>query len=144
MGKPFIPSRRDFLKSGGALVVGFSLAGQFQEVLAQEAAATKPLALTAVDTFLAIDPTGTVTVYSGKVDLGAGVRTALAQIVAEELDVLFSRVEIVQGDTALTPDQGPTFGSLSIQIGGVQIRNAAAVAKSAYVVTLSAVVKWEP
>ena len=72
-----------------------------------------------------------MTVYSGKVDLGTGVRTALAQIVAEELDVPFSRVTIVQGDTALTPDQGPTFGSLSIQIGGVQIRNAAAMAKSA-------------
>ena len=67
-----------------------------------------------------------VTVYSGKVDLGTGVRTALAQIVADELDVPFDRVKIVQGDTALTPDQGPTFGSLSIQIGGVQIRQAAA------------------
>jgi nicotinate dehydrogenase subunit B len=131
MSKPYIPSRRDFLKDGGALVVGFSLAGQLQDVFAQEGGATKPLALTAVDTFLAIDPMGTVTVYSGKVDLGTGVRTALAQIVAEELDVPFSRVKIVQGDTALTPDQGPTFGSLSIQIGGVQIRNAAAVAKSA-------------
>jgi nicotinate dehydrogenase subunit B len=131
MSKPYITSRRDFLKDGGALVVGFSLAGQLQDVFAQEGGATKPLALTAVDTFLAIDPMGTVTVYSGKVDLGTGVRTALAQIVAEELDVPFSRVKIVQGDTALTPDQGPTFGSLSIQIGGVQIRNAAAVAKSA-------------
>jgi len=131
MSKPYIPSRRDFLKDGGALVVGFSLAGQLQDVLAQEAATTKPLALTSVDTFLAIDSMSAVTVYSGKVDLGTGVRTALAQIVAEELDVPFSSVKIVQGDTALTPDQGPTFGSLSIQIGGVQIRNAAAVAKSA-------------
>jgi nicotinate dehydrogenase subunit B len=131
MSKPYIPSRRDFLKDGGALVVGFSLAGQLQDVFAQEAATTKPLALTSVDTFLAIDSMSAVTVYSGKVDLGTGVRTALAQIVAEELDVPFSSVKIVQGDTALTPDQGPTFGSLSIQIGGVQIRNAAAVAKSA-------------
>ena len=97
----------------------------------RSAATNKPLALTSVDTFLAIDSTGAVTVYSGKVDLGTGVRTALAQIVAEELDVPFSRVTIVQGDTALTPDQGPTFGSLSIQIGGVQICNAAAMAKSA-------------
>ena len=131
MSKPFIPSRRDFPKSGGALVVGFSLAGPVHDVLAEETAATKPLALTSVDTFLAINSTGAVTVYSGKVDLGTGVRTALAQIVAEELDVSFSRVTIVQGDTALTPDQGPTFGSLSIQIGGVQIRYAAAMAKSA-------------
>jgi hypothetical protein len=53
--------------------------------------------------------------------------------VADELDVPFASVNIVQGDTALTPDQGPTFGSLSIQIGGVQIRNAAAKARSALI-----------
>ena len=131
MSKNFIPSRRDLLKRGGALVVSFSFFGRPGESLAQAAAAAKPVALTAVDTFLAIDATGMVTVYSGKVDLGTGVRTALAQIVADELDVPFNRVEIVQGDTALTPDQGPTFGSLSIQVGGVQIRNAAALARSA-------------
>jgi nicotinate dehydrogenase subunit B len=131
MSKNFIASRRDLLKSGGALVVSFSFFGRPGETLAQAAAAAKPVALTAVDTFLAIDATGMVTVYSGKVDLGTGVRTALAQIVADELDVPFNRVEIVQGDTALTPDQGPTFGSLSIQVGGVQIRSAAAMARSA-------------
>jgi CO/xanthine dehydrogenase Mo-binding subunit len=74
-----------------------------------------------------------VTVYSGKVDLGTGVQTALGQIVAEELDVPFRNVNVVQGDTALTPDQGPTFGSVSIQVGGVQIRNAAAMARNALV-----------
>ena len=131
MSKNFIPSRRDLLKSGGALIVSFSFAARPVETIAQQAAAAKPLALTAVDTFLAIDAADMVTVYSGKVDLGTGVRTALAQIVADELDVPFHRIEIVQGDTALTPDQGPTFGSLSIQVGGVQIRNAAAMARSA-------------
>jgi len=131
MSKNFIPSRRDILKNGGALVVGFSLAGRAGEALAQAALAAKPLALTAVDTFLAIDAKGMVTVYSGKVDLGTGVETALAQIAADELDVPFASIKIVQGDTALTPDQGPTFGSLSIQNGGVQLRNAAAMARSA-------------
>ena len=131
MSKNFIPSRRDLLKTGGALIVSFSFAARPGETLAQDAAAAKPLVLTAVDTFLAIDATGMVTVYSGKVDLGTGVRTALAQIVADELDVPFHSVKIVQGDTALTPDQGPTFGSLSIQVGGVQIRNAAAMARGA-------------
>ncbi|MGO9699766.1 MAG: molybdopterin cofactor-binding domain-containing protein [Xanthobacteraceae bacterium] len=131
MSRNFTPSRRDILKSGGALVVGFSLAGQSSEAVAQATVTAKPLALTLIDTFLAIDAKGMVTVYSGKVDLGTGVETALAQIVAEELDVPFLSVRIVQGDTALTPDQGPTFGSLSIQNGGVQIRNAAAVAKGA-------------
>jgi CO/xanthine dehydrogenase Mo-binding subunit len=131
MTEHFIPSRRDFLKSGGALVVGFSFAGHSIAAFAEDSTATKPLALTSVDTFLAIDSASMVTVYSGKVDLGTGVQTALSQIVAEELDVPFRNVKIVQGDTALTPDQGPTFGSLSIQIGGVQIRNAAAMARNA-------------
>src|SRR5947209_256550 len=121
-------SRRDVLKGGGALVVSFSLAGALGEALAQGA---KPLALTEVDSFLAIDAGGVVTLYSGKVDLGTGVATALPQMVADELDVPLDRVKLVQGDTALTPDQGTTWGSLSIQIGGMQLRNAAATAKAA-------------
>ena len=121
-------SRRDVLKGGGALVVSFSLAGAVGEALAQGA---KPLALTEVDSFLAIDAGGMVTLYSGKVDLGTGVATALPQMVADELDVPLDRIKLVQGDTALTPDQGSTWGSLSIQIGGMHLRNAAATAKAA-------------
>src|SRR4029453_1642406 len=93
--------------------------------------ATKPVALTEVDSFLAIDKAGNVTVYSGKVDLGTGVTTALRQIVSEELDVPIMRIELVQGDTLLTPDQGTTWGSLTIQVGGMQLRQAAAAARHA-------------
>jgi nicotinate dehydrogenase subunit B len=121
-------SRRDVLKGGGALVVSFSFSNAVGETLAQGA---RPLALTEVDSFLAIDRNGVVTLYTGKVDLGTGVATALPQMVAEELDVPLHLVRLVQGDTALTPDQGPTWGSLSIQIGGMQLRNAAATAKAA-------------
>jgi len=121
-------SRRDVLKGAGALVVSFSLAATLDQTFAQ---GTKPLALTEVDSFLAIDAKGEVTLYSGKVDLGTGVATALPQIVADELDVPLNRIKLVQGDTALTPDQGTTWGSLSIQIGGMQLRNAAATAKAA-------------
>jgi nicotinate dehydrogenase subunit B len=130
MTKHFNPSRRDLLKGGGALIVSFSLGG---ESLAQQAAAQRPLSIAEVDAFLAIDARGRVTVYSGKVDLGTGVRTALAQMAAEELDVPFGNVRIVEGDTALTPDQGTTWGSLTIQLGGVQIRNAAATARAALI-----------
>ena len=91
MNKHFIPSRRDVLKGGGALVVSFSLAGQLDAALAQGARRGKPLALTEVDSFLAIDAKGMVTVYSGKVDLGTGVRHRAPQIVAEELDVPMAR-----------------------------------------------------
>jgi nicotinate dehydrogenase subunit B len=131
MTKHFIPSRRELLKGGGALIVSFSLGGGVG--VAQEAATRRPLSIAEVDAFLAIDARGRVTVYSGKVDLGTGVRTALAQIAAEELDVPFSLVRIVEGDTALTPDQGKTWGSLTIQAGGVQIRNAAATARAALI-----------
>jgi CO/xanthine dehydrogenase Mo-binding subunit len=122
-------SRRDALLGSGALVVGFSLAGPLADALAQ--GPSKPLALTEVDSFLAIDKAGKVTVYSGKVDLGTGISTALRQIVAEELDVPIARVELIEGDTALTPDQGTTWGSLSIQVGGMQLRQAAAAARQA-------------
>ncbi len=72
-----------------------------------------------------------VTLYSGKVELGTGALTAITQIAAEELSVPFARVTTIQGDTALTPNQGPTYASLSIQDGGMQIRRAAATARDA-------------
>ncbi|HXL68887.1 MAG TPA: molybdopterin cofactor-binding domain-containing protein [Xanthobacteraceae bacterium] len=124
-------SRREALLGSGALVVSFSLASPIADALAQGAAAAKPLAVTEVDTFLAIDKNGMVTIYSGKVDLGTGIRTALVQIAADELDVPLRAVTIVQGDTLLTPDQNVTFGSLSIQVGGMQLRQACAAARKA-------------
>lgn len=130
MNAPFTLSRRDLLKGTSALVVAFSLAPS-AEAFAQDAAPAKPVSLDQVDSFLTIDDKGVVTLYSGKVDLGTGVNIGLALIVAEELDVALDRVALVTGDTALTPDQGPTYGSLSIQNGGMQIRQAAATARSA-------------
>lgn len=124
-------SRRKLLKSTGALVVSFTFAGKASEVLAQGAASAKPVALNEVDSFLAIDKAGKVTLYTGKVDLGTGVRTALAQMCAEELDVPFNSVSLITGDTQLTPDQGNTWGSLTIQSAGIQIRNASATARNA-------------
>ena len=124
-------SRRAALLGSGALVVSFSLHGSIGSAKAQGMA--KPITLTEVDSFLAIDKAGNVTVYSGKVDLGTGITTALRQIVAEELDIPTSRIELVQGDTSLTPDQGTTWGSLTIQVGGVQLRQAAAAARQALI-----------
>ncbi len=82
-----------------------------------------------VDSWLAIDADGNVTVYAGKVELGTGLQTALGQIVAEELDVPFERVLVIMGDTWLTPDQGTTAGSKSIQVAGPVLRQAAAEAR---------------
>jgi CO/xanthine dehydrogenase Mo-binding subunit len=92
MTDTLIPSRREVLKAG-SLVVAFSLAGGAGTALAQQqntaapATPAKPVILTEVDSFLTIDADGAVNVYSGKVDLGTGVKTALTQIVADELDV---------------------------------------------------------
>ena len=127
----FVSTRRDVLKTGGALLVTFTLAEKVLPALAESSAGKKTVAPDEVDGFLSIDADGQVTVYSGKVDLGTGLRTALTQITAEELDVPLDRVTLIQGDTALTPDQGPTFGSVSIQLGGMQIRQAAATARKA-------------
>src|SRR5712691_4841066 len=121
--------RRSLLQATGALVVTFSLTPSGAE--AQSGSAAKTVSPDRVDGFLAIGTDGKVTVYSGKVDLGTGVLTALTQIVAEELDVPMSDVAVIQGDTALTPDQGTTKGSLSIQNGGMQLRRAAATARRA-------------
>jgi CO/xanthine dehydrogenase Mo-binding subunit len=127
-------SRRDFIQ-GAALVVGFSFAGlPTARAQAVAGASTHTLDLTEVDAFLAVRRDGTVVVYSGKVDLGTGHRIAMRQMVAEELNIPavdLYRIELIEGDTALTPDQGPTAGSSGVMRGGVQLRQAAAIAREA-------------
>ena len=95
---PLDTTRRRLLQAGGALVVSFSLAPG-AEAAARPAA--KTTAADQADGFLAIDAQGKITVFSGKVDLGTGVRTAITQIVAEELSVPMADVSVIQGDTAL-------------------------------------------
>jgi nicotinate dehydrogenase subunit B len=129
-----VMDRRNFLKASGTLVVAFSIEGAFHSTPARAAAGAKPVSLTEVESFIAIGRDGKITVYCGHVDLGTGVQTAIAQIAAEELDVPFGRVTVIQGDTALTPDQGITSGSFSIQGAGMQIRQAAATARQALLV----------
>ena len=78
------------------------------------------------DVFVAVFDDGSVAAFNGHVDLGTGIRTALAQIVAEELDVRLDAVAVVLGHTARAPDQGPTIASETIQIAAVPLRQAAA------------------
>src|SRR5712671_2463306 len=81
------------------------------------------------ETFIKITADGSVTAFNGHVDLGTGIRTALGQIVAEELDVSFARVVVVLGDTSRVPNQGATIASETIQITAVPLRKAAAQAR---------------
>ena len=124
--------RRSFLTRSGALIVGFSFAPALASFLTSTSPAlASPItnATNQVDAWLTIDTNGGVTVYSGKVELGTGVQTALSQIVAEELYLDFSQiVSFVQGDTSLTPNQGYTAGSQTIQGEGPLLRQAAATA----------------
>ncbi len=130
-------TRRTFLKTGGAVVVAMSVGpGRAGRIAAQTTATAdrflgKTVATDAVDGFLAIHADGTVTLFSGKVDLGTGARAALRQMAAEELDVPLDRITMIEGDTALTPDQGSTAGSYGVARGGMQIRRAAATARQA-------------
>ncbi|MBV7456451.1 molybdopterin-dependent oxidoreductase [Acidovorax sp. sif1233] len=82
-----------------------------------------------VEILIAVWDDGSVTALNGHVDLGTGIRTALAQIVAEELDVPLARVHMVLGDTARAPNQGATIASASIQIHARPLRIAAAQAR---------------
>jgi len=124
-------SRRQFLTSAGALVIAFGLP---IDLPAQSTPALKtsggPLPPNQLDSWLILHKDGGVTVLTGKVELGTGVSTSLRQIVAEELDCPFEKISWVQGDTANTVDQAPTFGSQTIKRGGSQLRLAAAEAKA--------------
>jgi nicotinate dehydrogenase subunit B len=126
-------SRREFLKTTGALVIGFSLAPPLARALAQEAAAAQlPSSLNGnrrLEAWLRVNPNGTVTVFTGKIELGQGIATALAQIAADELDVDYQRLDVVTADTSRTPNEGFTAGSLSIEHSGTAIRLACAEAR---------------
>src|SRR5215207_9093765 len=93
------------------------------------AAQTRNLGGETIDSWLEFDAGGGVTVYTGKVELGTGVKTALAQLVAEELDLPIERVTMVMGDTRLTPDEGGTTGSKTIQTAGPRLQHIAAEAR---------------
>jgi len=127
-------SRRGFLGKGSALVFACSTGGMqllaLNPVQAQTlAAAPRPIGPEQLDTWLAFDTDGMVTVFFGKMDMGQGVDTAIAQIVAEELDIDVSRVSVVMGDTHRTPDQGGASGSSACRQGAIPLRNAAAEAR---------------
>ena len=128
-------TRRAFLATGGALVVSWRLGGRAaaQSVPGADRFLGKPVNPDLVDSYLAVHADGSVTIFVGKVDIGTGGRIAMRQIVAEELDVPPERIAMIEGDTALTPNQGATAGSYGIARGGTQLRQAAATARQALI-----------
>jgi len=126
-------SRRTALKTGGALVV--SIGAPLPMTLARAAeeallvGAQPPLKPDQLSSFIAVNADGTISVFSGKTDLGQGLEVALAQMVAEELDVPFKAVKVVIGDTASSVNQGGASSASGISEGGKQLRVAAAEAR---------------
>lgn len=86
-----------------------------------------------VSAWLHVGESGRVTVYTGKVEVGQGIRTSLAQAVAEELGTALSSIELVMGDTDLTPYDRGTFGSRTTPTMAAHLRRASAAAKAALV-----------
>ena len=128
-------ARREFLRRSGALVVGFTLVpvalGQGEGGAGGPAkpGPKRPGSLDKdpyLDAWIRIDSDGRVTVCTGKAELGQGIKTAILQIAAEELDVDYRSIHLVTADTALTPNEGYTAGSHSLQDSGTAIRHAAA------------------
>jgi nicotinate dehydrogenase subunit B len=105
-------SRRDFLKTSGALMVSFSASTTLLHGQGGGPSPGSP-SLNQVDSWIAIAADGSITAYSGKEELGQGISTAQTQLVAEELCVPIQRVKLIYCDTALTPDQAHTSGSQS-------------------------------
>jgi nicotinate dehydrogenase subunit B len=120
-------SRRNLLKGGGALVVGFSLAGAPPAAARGDVAG--PPDPQSIDSWIAIHADNTATIYFGKIEMGQGNTTGMLQIAGEELGFDISQMTPVRGDTNVTPDQGATSSSSSIEYGGPEVRAAAAAAR---------------
>jgi isoquinoline 1-oxidoreductase len=136
----FACDRRDFLKGLGGILIVVAAA----DVWAQESGRggggrrEMPRELSA---WLHVGDDGTVTVFTGKVEVGQDIRTTLTQLVAEELPVPLTSIELVMGDTARTPFDAGTFGSRSTPQMGPQLRRAAAAARELLLDTAAA--QWK-
>ena len=127
-------SRREFLKGSGALVASFSIGGATGPLVGETVAAqSHPVPDDQLDSWIAIDESGLVTAYTGKCELGQGLKTAQTQLVAEELGVDVGQVTLIQCDTDQTPDQGTTSGSQShpANFNHQNLAQAAAIAREA-------------
>ncbi|WP_315834829.1 xanthine dehydrogenase family protein molybdopterin-binding subunit [Bradyrhizobium prioriisuperbiae] len=123
-------SRREFGQGFGVLVAAFAMSplrtfGQTPQSLPMSLRANRRL-----DGWIRIEADGTVTVFTGKAELGQGILTSLAQIVAEELDVGFDKVRMIGADTSRGPDEQYTYGSQSVEQSGAALRVAGAQARA--------------
>ena len=124
-------NRRNFLKNSGCLAIGFSFSGSFIDAPSPmmqelpESIKRNPN----INAWLEVLANGQVRIFTGKLELGQGISTAIMQVAAEELDLAMENVEIVLADTVRTPNEGYTVGSGSIEQSAMAVRYAAAFAR---------------
>src|SRR5688572_26608382 len=137
------PTRREFLRTSGRLVVSFTAAAQVAPLVAfaqQEPAGGPPPGVSSggpypdpdfrqLDSWIVIHQDNTATFYVGKTDLGQGTGTAFRQIMSDELDMAFDRTTCIMGHTDRTVDQGGSGGSDAFQVDGWPMRRVAAEAR---------------
>jgi nicotinate dehydrogenase subunit B len=120
--------RRDFLKRLGA---GLTIAVALSDFKPLGASTIQQRELpTDWNAFLKVEEDGSVTCYTGKIEMGQGINTSLAQMLAEELEVDVAGVKVVMGDTLLCPYDAGTWGSLTTRYFGPPLRAAAAEARA--------------
>jgi nicotinate dehydrogenase subunit B len=120
------PTRDQLLAQNGVLLIVDDILPPSGPVAKGGTPTVRPMEL---GLFIAIDQDGHVYAFNGHVDLGTGIRTALTQIVAEELDLQMDQVTMILGDTERAPNQGATIASATLQISAIPLRNAAAEAR---------------
>jgi nicotinate dehydrogenase subunit B len=126
-------SRRSILRAGGAFVVSVGMPVGLDTILGIDSAfaqgARPPLVPNELASYIAVNADGSVSAFFGKMDMGQGLFVSIGQMVAEELDVPLKAVKVIMGDTATSVNQGGASGSTGIQLGGKQMRMAAAEAR---------------
>ncbi|QJE02108.1 xanthine dehydrogenase family protein molybdopterin-binding subunit [Massilia forsythiae] len=123
------PARRRLLAAGGSLTLAFSMGPAWGQAENEASSGKLPGSLDKdpwLDSWIRIDADNRITVFTGKAELGQGIKTALLQVAAEELGVAPPRIALVTADTARTPNEGYTAGSHSMQDSGTALRYAAA------------------
>src|SRR5258708_5241859 len=145
-GEPGNRGRRGFLERSGVIVATFFALG-LPTVGAQTSAAARPVSFAKngkLDGWIAVNDEGAVTVFTGKVELGQGILTALAQIAAEEMDVGLDQIAMMSGNTVRGPDEGYTFGSQSVEQSGSALRAASAFARATLVAAAAKLLNVDP
>ena len=129
-------SRRAFAIGAASAAAGLTIGFRWASAQGTQAGPPVPPMIKnnpQLDAWVRVAPDGSVTVMTGRVELGQGILTAMRQVAGEELDVAPARLTLISGDTAQTPDEGVTAGSLAVKLGSTALGLACADARATLV-----------